>query len=64
MNLMGPTLPTLAAATNRTEADFGPLFTMTGVATFVASFPSGYLADVVPGHTIMAAGLALQVRRG
>lgn len=61
VNLMGPTIPTLAKRTHVTEADLGPLFTLTGLTCLVGAFPSGYLVDRMPGHVILGTAMLLQV---
>ena len=62
VNLMGPTIPTLARRAGVAEADMGPLFTLTGLTCLIGAFPSGYLVDRMPGHVILGVAMLLQVR--
>lgn len=62
VNLLGPTVSVLARKLNVVEADLGVIFTINGLASIVGAMPSGYLIDKMPGHLVLAAALAFEVR--
>lgn len=62
VNLLGPTASVLARKLGVVEADLGVIFTINGLASILGAMPSGYLVDKMPGHLVLAAALAFEVR--
>ncbi|KAG2498357.1 hypothetical protein HYH03_003616 [Edaphochlamys debaryana] len=60
LNLLGPTVASIAQQLSTSEAALGPVVGLGGIGLLVGGIPAGWLLDRLPGHLVFATALALQ----
>ncbi|GLC42553.1 hypothetical protein PLESTM_001350000 [Pleodorina starrii] len=60
LNIVGPTVDSLAAQVGVNESALGGVVGLGGIGLLVGGLPAGWLLDRLPGHAVLAGALALQ----
>ncbi|GIL77296.1 hypothetical protein Vretifemale_6767, partial [Volvox reticuliferus] len=60
LNIVGPTVDSLAAQVGATEAALGGVVGLGGIGLLLGGLPAGWLLDRLPGHTVLTSALVLQ----